>query len=207
MPALLWQHVSAVLPNCPCPEAMISSLVMLTHCVIPPSEACETCQRREADTAGCSKVIVEQQQTSLSFLLSPLQQFLPPPWIYQNPSVDIKPMSKLVDKSNCDTHINIMTYCHGIPHIFTVLFFLWHEWLPYFARVSVAFLRRWMCVCLFHLSISYLQTPCTPLNICSSATLARCPPPEYLPPVWNLRVWPLNSEPSLSFLQRCRLHS
>lgn len=117
------------------------------------------------------------------------------------------PSQSYLDESYCDMHINIMTYCHGIPNIFTALFFLWREWLPYFARVSVAFLRRWMCVCLFPFvhflsPASVSRHLCTPLNICSSATLARCPPP-----VWNLRVWPLNSEPSLSFLQRCRLHS
>lgn len=73
----------------------------------------------------------------------------------------------------------------AIPHIFTILFFSWHEWLPT------------PCLRLFHLSISYLQLPSpdtlhTP-DSCSSTTLARSPPPHF-PPVWNHRVWPLNSK-------------
>lgn len=73
--ALLWQHVSTVLPNCRCPEAMISPLIRLSHCVIPSFKTCETCQhneavRRSSQAGFCG---AGKQQTSLSpssFLLS-----------------------------------------------------------------------------------------------------------------------------------------
>lgn len=48
-------------------------------------------------------------------------------------------------------------------------------------------------ICPFLISSFRLQTPCTPPTACSSTTLARSPPP-YFPPVWNHRVWPLNSK-------------
>lgn len=172
--ALLWQRVSTVLPNCPCPEAMISSLLRLTRCVIPPFETYETCQCSEAGAAA-------------SFVLSSLAVSFPNLEYTSAQVLTRNPSQSYLDKSYSDMHINIMTYCcnHGIPNILTLLSLLWHEWLPCFVRLSVAFLRRWMGVwrdslsCLFHLPISYFQlrspgTLHTPeyLLICNTGSLS-----------------------------------
>lgn len=97
--------------------------------------------------------------------------------------------SNLLDKSyiwHVSHHFDLLWV---IPNISTFFSCPGLTWIPYFIRAGITFLRWWMChfgaiplycpcLCLFHLSLSYLQTPCTPLTGCSSTATASSPPPS-----------------------------